>query len=119
MKLTQCFAALTLIAGAAASAPFSAYAAGDPTIGQQRVQALGCPTCHGADGNGARPRVANVPRLAGQHADYLVRALKAYGNGGRKNPIMRGFAGALTPADRENIAAYFASRTGLVTLHRR
>jgi cytochrome c553 len=65
-----------------------------------------CTACHGKDGVAVAPM---YPSLAGQHEDYLVRALEEYQNGGRKNPIMKGFAGNLKPADIAEIARYFSS----------
>ena len=52
-----------------------------------------CAACHGADGNAPS---ADFPKLAGQHRDYLAKALRDYKSGQRKNPIMAGFAAALT-----------------------
>jgi cytochrome c553 len=64
-----------------------------------------CTSCHGADGIAVAPA---YPSLAGQHQDYLVRAIDEYRKGGRKNPIMKGFAGNLSDADIKVIADYFA-----------
>jgi cytochrome c553 len=66
-----------------------------------------CAACHGENGNSATP---DYPRLAGQHRDYLAKALRDYKSGARKNPIMSGFAGALTSDDVDNLAAYYASQ---------
>lgn len=71
-----------------------------------------CQSCHGADGNSTDPQ---FPRLAGQHASYLAKALEDYRSGARKNPIMAGFAGGLTDDEIANLAAYYASQKGLVT----
>jgi cytochrome c553 len=86
--------------------------AGDPAAGQKLSQA--CMACHGPDGNSPS---AEFPRLAGQHSDYLVRALNDYRSGARKNPIMAPMASNLTPRDIEDLAAYFSSQKGLVTKH--
>lgn len=94
---------LTTTAGTAA-------AAGDSTAGKEK-SAL-CASCHGTDGNSTDPQ---FPRLAGQHANYLERALMDYRSGARKNPIMAGFAGGLSDTDIANLAAYFSSQTGVVT----
>jgi cytochrome c553 len=64
-----------------------------------------CVSCHGSDGVGITP---NYPTLAGQHEDYLVRALDEYKKGGRKNPIMKGFASNLKDEDIDVIAHYFS-----------
>ena len=67
-----------------------------------------CTTCHGQDGVAIAPI---YPSLAGQHEDYLVRAIEEYQKGGRKNPIMKGFAASLTDADMDAIARYFSALT--------
>ena len=78
-----------------------------------------CAACHGADFNS--PISADTPRLAGQHADYLARALADYKSGARKNPVMGGQAAALSAQDMQDLAAYFESLSGslkVVPLHR-
>ena len=67
-----------------------------------------CLACHGTNGVGI---TADYPTLAGQHKDYIERALHDYQKGGRKNPIMAGMAATLTPADIEQLAAYYSSQT--------
>jgi cytochrome c553 len=67
-----------------------------------------CTSCHGQDGVAIAPM---YPSLAGQHQDYLARALEEYQNGGRKNPIMRGLAAPLKPAEIAQIAAYYSALT--------
>jgi cytochrome c553 len=80
---------------------------GKSPAGAPQVVSL-CVTCHGVDGVGIAP---NYPSLAGQHADYLVRALDEYRKGGRKNPVMKGFAQNLKNEDIAEIAHYFAIQT--------
>lgn|GEM_PF-89971 len=72
-----------------------------------------CVTCHGADSEGVVPQ---PPVLAGQHADYLVHALKQYKDGTRTGNVMVAFAAALSDADIALIANYYASQDGLETL---
>lgn len=106
MKLTisaLCAAGLILTSAAAS-------AAGDPARGKDKSTV--CASCHGVDGNSELP--AN-PRLAGQHESYLLRALMDYKSGARANPVMAGFAGALSEQDMKDLAAYFASQAGLAT----
>jgi cytochrome c553 len=67
-----------------------------------------CVGCHGAGGNA--PIDPSYPKLGGQYADYLQKALRDYKSGARKNPIMAGFAATLTDKDIDNVAAYFASQ---------
>lgn len=80
--------------------------AADITAGQAKVKEI-CQACHGLDGNSA---TADYPKLGGQYPDYLAKALRDYKSGARKNPIMAGFAGALTAKDIDNLAAYYASQ---------
>ena len=92
--------------------------AGAPPAGTApaKVTAL-CAACHGADGVGI---TGDYPTLAGQHADYLVRALVEYRKGDRKNAIMGPFAGQLSDADIRAIADYYgAQRPALKTVLRR
>ncbi len=63
-----------------------------------------CAGCHGAGGVGDD---ASTPNLASQDADYLVRAIKAY-RATRKNPEMERAVAALSDADIDSIAAYYA-----------
>jgi cytochrome c553 len=46
-----------------------------------------CASCHGYDGK--TPTDASIPKLAGQHQDYLYHAMLEYRNGVRKNPLMQ------------------------------
>lgn len=82
--------------------------AGDAAAGAQKSKA--CAACHGA--NFDAPISPDIPRLAGQHEDYLARALSDYKSGERKNPIMDGQAGALSAQDIQDIAAYVSSLSG-------
>ena len=66
-----------------------------------------CQACHGMDGNSTVP---DYPKLGGQRPDYLAKALRDYKSGARKNAIMAGFAGTLSAADIENIAAYYSAQ---------
>ena len=83
--------------------------AGDVTRGKEKSTV--CASCHGPDGNST---ITANPRLAGQYESYLLHALRSYKSGDRKNPVMAGFAAALSDEDMEDLAAYFASQKGLV-----
>ncbi|HXZ54171.1 MAG TPA: cytochrome c [Burkholderiales bacterium] len=98
------FVALAIAACLAAPA----HAAGDAASGKQKSQA--CGACHGADGNA--PTGPDFPRLAGQHYDYLLKALRDYKSGARKNPIMGGQVSGLSAQDMADLAAYFSSQKG-------
>ena len=82
--------------------------AGDPAAGQTKTKT--CVACHGPDGNSAS---AEFPRIAGQHYDYLLKALKDYKSGARKNPIMAPMAANLSVRDMEDLAAFYSSQKGL------
>ena len=84
--------------------------AGNPDAGKEKSRV--CGTCHGADGNSSAP---DFPRLAGQHSDYLMQAMKDYKSGARKNPIMQPQVANLSDRDMEDLAAYYAKQQGLVT----
>lgn len=85
-------------------------AAGDAASGKQKSQS--CAACHGADGN--TPTAPDFPRLAGQHYDYLLKALRDYKSGSRKNPIMGGQVSGLSTQDMADLAAYFSSQKGVL-----
>ena len=91
-----------------AFASLPALAAGDAVQGKAKSQA--CAACHGPDGNS--PTGPDFPRLAGQHYDYLLKALRDYKSGARKNPIMAGQVGNLTSRDMADLAAYYAGQKG-------
>jgi cytochrome c553 len=84
-----------------------AWAKGNAASGKAKAEQV-CAACHGADGN--KPSDPTQPILAGQHYDYLVRALTDYKIGRRNNPIMKGFAGQLSGKDIEDLAAWFSSQ---------
>jgi cytochrome c553 len=67
-----------------------------------------CVACHGKDGVGV---TGDYPTLAGQHADYLARALQEYKHGDRKNPVMPSFMTGVTDAEVEEIAKYYSQQT--------
>ena len=96
---------LSLLVAACALVPAFAFGA-DLVAGQAKVKEV-CQACHGLNGNST---VADYPRLGGQYPDYLMKALRDYKSGARKNPIMAGFAATLSDKDIENVAAYFASQ---------
>jgi len=67
-----------------------------------------CAGCHGIPQyRTAYPEVYHVPKIAGQSADYIVKALQAYRDGGRNHPSMVGIARGLTDADIADLAAYY------------
>lgn len=75
--------------------------AGDPALAAEgkAVAAARCASCHGADGRGTE----NGPRLAGQPADYLVLAARAYLTGERADETAA--AAIAAASEREILAA--------------
>lgn len=90
-----------------ALAATSTQAAGDPQAG--RDKAATCMGCHGVPSYTNAYPTFHVPRLGGQHAQYLEAALKAYRDGSRKHPTMQAQAASLSDQDIADIAAYFAT----------
>jgi cytochrome c553 len=74
-----------------------------------------CVSCHGA--NFAKPIDPGYPKIAGQHADYLFVALKAYktennAKVGRANGVMAGIAKQYSNAELKAMASYISSLPG-------
>lgn len=93
----------------AAIGTIATASAADLAKGREKADQV-CAACHGKDGN--TPIDPSYPRLAGQAGDYLLEALLAYKNEGRKNAIMGAQAKGLSKADMQNLAAYYASLPG-------
>ena len=86
---------------------------GDPERGA-KIAAWGtsngvasCSSCHGYDGVGNGTSI--VPRLAGQTADYLTQQLDKFAARRRHNVYMTNFAQRLSPQERADVSAYYAS----------
>ncbi len=86
-----------------------ATAAGETDSFKSRL--VMCQGCHGIDNyRTAYPVVYHVPKLAGQHEQYLVKALNDYKTGARNHPTMVGIAGILSDEDIKALAAYYAGK---------
>ena len=105
MKTTY-LTALVLLASASAVSTGS-LAAGDATAG--KAKAATCMGCHGVASYTNIYPTYHVPRLGGQHAEYLVSALQAYKAGQRSHKTMQAQAMSLSEQDMEDIAAFFAA----------
>ena len=105
LSISVCLAMLLL------ALPLQLVADGDSATGQQK--AATCEACHGKDGHSIDP---SYPNLAGQHEDYLVKALTDYRSGARTNVIMGSFAKPLSNQDILDLAAWYASHEGLEDL---
>lgn len=96
------------VAGCAVLLSAGMAQAANPAAGKEKSKT--CAACHGPDGNSAAP---DFPRLAGQHYDYLVRALSDYKAGDRKNAIMAPQSANLSKKDIEDLAAFYSHQSGL------
>ena len=87
----------------------------DLVAGQQAYEKFACASCHGADAKSST--LPSYPILAGQHADYLLHALRTYKRGAtgstqvnaRNNAVMTAMVQQLNDADMVNISAWLAS----------
>lgn len=84
---------------------YSSYA-GD--LAKGKALSATCAACHSADGNSVNPV---WPKLAGQHASYLIKQLNDFKDGNRVNPQMAPMGASLSEDDILNLAAYFSSQT--------
>ena len=74
--------------------------------GVQDRSIAACAGCHSPNGVGIP---AQYPRLAGQHADYTVKALKGFRDGARANSIpMQQVAAKLNDREIQAVADYIA-----------
>jgi len=90
-----------------AAASGAAFGAGDAAAGKEKNSM--CIGCHGIPGyRTAYPETYQVPKIGGQHAQYIVDALKEYQTGDRKFTTMRAIAKGLSEQDMEDLAAYYA-----------
>lgn len=100
-------AAIGVVAAAILAAHcVSAQPAAPPVVAQK------CQSCHGPLGNSVKPE---VPRLNGQHADYLQARLKSFLDPGREDPhataAMWGMVRQVDDATLKSVAGYYAAQT--------
>jgi cytochrome c553 len=107
--LAALFSTLVAFAGSAwAQGDAKAASAKPDTAAGQQLATKVCAACHGSDGNSPAP--AN-PKLAAQFPEYMVRQLAAFKeNKERKSPVMFAMAQPLSPADMNNVSAFYASQ---------
>lgn len=90
--------------GAATIIGIVAARAADVKAGAQKARQ--CQACHGLDGQAKLP---GAPNLAAQDENYLVKSLKDYRGGARKNEMMSLVARNLKDGDIADLAAYYAA----------
>jgi cytochrome c553 len=66
-----------------------------------------CLGCHAIPGYKNAYPTYHVPKLGGQHAQYIGDALRAYANGDRPHSTMHANAATLTAEEIEAIAKWF------------
>ncbi|HWH74117.1 MAG TPA: c-type cytochrome [Methylibium sp.] len=106
MKPALSFLLAALLAVPALAAEPAAAPKPDAKKGEAIASSV-CGACHTSDGSRGAP--AN-PILQGQHPQYLVKQLTEFKSGARANPVMKGFASALSEEDMRNVAAFYAGK---------
>lgn len=108
MKLIAPLLVAAFVASSAVSALANEAAAAKPDLakGEASFGAV-CVACHGPEGNSGVP---TYPKLAQQHPQYIVKQLTEFKSGKRANPVMLGFASALSEEDMKNIAYWVGSK---------
>ena len=97
--------------------PMMSSAAQESRSGEHIAQ-NSCIACHGAQGN--QPVSPDFPRLAGQHKEYIEKALTDYVTGKRKDAVMRAQVmdmatgkPHLSEAEIKAVADYYSRQNGL------
>ncbi|MCK9532809.1 MAG: c-type cytochrome [Gammaproteobacteria bacterium] len=78
-----------------------------PMVEAGRRMTMPCMSCHGANGDASEGK---YPKLAGQNAEYLVAAMRAYRDGRRDSSEMRVFMAQLADEEIDAIAAFYAAQ---------
>ena len=101
---------LAMIAACLLALPVHATgnAAKGKAMAEKKINNQACAECHGATGDA--PKEKDQPILAGQYADYIVKALSDYKSGKRVNAVMNAVAKELSKGDIDDLAAWFSSQ---------
>lgn len=81
--------------------------AAEGNVASGKEKTASCAGCHGEDGNSPAD---TFPKLAGQHASYIVKQLVAFKSGERKDAMMAALASSLSEQDMQDAAAFYASQ---------
>ncbi len=95
-----------LLIGVLLASPMAGHAADGGKIATAQ-----CADCHGVDGNADTGK--DIPRIAGQHANYIVKQLKEFATGRRRNEDMTRISTALNDDESVAVAAWYASKKAL------
>jgi cytochrome c553 len=107
MKTTSLFC---IVAACAMTIGVDALQAADGDAAAGKGKTSMCIGCHGIGGyKTVFPEVYSVPKIGGQHAAYIVKALQEYKSGNRAHPSMRAIAAGLSDQDMADLAAYYSS----------
>jgi cytochrome c553 len=96
--------------------PAFAAPPGDPVAGREKADAERCLECHGVAGAGqgfSNGTEGKFARLGGQHPDYIIKQVRDFRSGKRKNDFMKMIASGISDADLADIAAYFAAQPAM------
>jgi cytochrome c553 len=108
MKHRRLATATSVLGMLLAAVSVAANAAGEAARGAEL--ATSCMGCHGIAGYRNAYPSYRVPKLGGQNPGYLVLAMQAYRARTRPHPTMEAQMAALSDADMQDIAAFFASQ---------
>jgi cytochrome c553 len=102
LRLTRLLAFGLCVAG------FGSAQADDAVVAQRgKVLAYTCHGCHGIENYKNAYPTYSVPKLGGQHSQYVTDALREYATGDRAHSTMHAHAASLSEQDRAAIAAFF------------
>lgn len=111
IALTAAFACSAAQAQTPAAPAAAVDAAATPVIGnaaEGRKKAYTCFGCHGIPNYNNVYPTYRVPKLGGQHPEYIVAALQEYKKGARPHPTMHAQAASMSDQDMADIAAYLS-----------
>jgi len=81
-----------------------------PDLAHGKALAYTCLGCHGIEGYRNAYPDYSVPKLQGQHPEYIVAALQEYKSGQRAHATMAAQAASLSDQDMIDVAAYVAGK---------
>ncbi|NTV95686.1 MAG: cytochrome c4 [Thiobacillus sp.] len=106
MRFRTVLIALALTGGGMTASNAGPAIKGDPAKGQA-LMAERCAACHGPDGNSQAP---TFPKLAGQHAEYLLHEINEYKEHHRESDMMQPLVADLSDEDVANLAVFLAAQ---------
>jgi cytochrome c553 len=104
--LAQYYAAQAAGGGGAGDAALVARGRDIYEHGLEAVGVPACAACHGPDAHG----MGDFPRLAGQHAQYMLKQLNSFQSNMRKVAVMHGVAQGMKQQEMEAVAAYLQAQ---------